>query len=457
MRNSVFCLDCGGPVDEAAGVLSQAGWAIHGCSDVVEANGTEGGGASIGLAVFGSRAPSETALQDIEQLLEARPTMPWLALIAPEMRESPQVLRLLCSYFRDCLSQPIDSQCLLHSVDRAYEMSRIRDKRAQVVTGVKFGQDNMLAESAVMQPVLRTLRKCARSSAPVLITGESGTGKELAAKSIHRHSAHSGGPFVAVNCGAIPENLIQAELFGHTRGAFTGADREKMGRIEAAHGGTLFLDEIGDLSMALQVNLLRFLQEGVIEKVGSNKSVHVNARVVAATHRDLEQQVKTGEFREDLYYRLNVLRVVLPPLRDRYEEIESLATAYLQRFAAENEARANGFSRQAMQLIKAYDWPGNIRELVNRIQRAVIMSDTPLLTPADMGLDRRSGDRSLKTLEQARFEADRRALVRALNVSGHNIAETARFLEVSRLTVYRLIERHGIEVAHPINGTCNKR
>ena len=261
-------------------------------------------------------------------------------------------------------------------------------------------------------------------------------------------SAQQKGSFVAVNCGAIPENLIQAELFGHTRGAFTGADREKVGRIEAAHGGTLFLDEIGDLSLPLQVNLLRFLQEGVIEKVGSTKPVRVDARVVAATHRDIERQIETGNFREDLYYRLNVLRVVLPPLRERYDEIESLATVYLEQFAQESDSRVVGFSRQAMRVIKSYDWPGNIRELVNRVRRAVIMADQPLLTPGDLGLDRRFSNRGNKTLKQARAEADRSALIRALNTSGHNIAEAARHLDVSRLTIYRLMERHGVKLSN---------
>ena len=449
MSKGVFYLDCGGSVGEAIRVLSHAGWGVQGRADArTEKIDVTLQPAAIGLAVFGGGVPDEATLQNLEHLFQKTPHMAWLAVVDPELRDSPEILGLLGDYFRDCLPHPVDSESLLHSVDRAQEMARIRKLRSPSSLPSLPKSGAMLAESAVMQPVVRTLGKCARSSAPVLITGESGTGKELAAKTIHLQSAQQKGSFVAVNCGAIPENLIQAELFGHTRGAFTGADREKVGRIEAAHGGTLFLDEIGDLSLPLQVNLLRFLQEGVIEKVGSTKPVRVDARVVAATHRDIERQIETGNFREDLYYRLNVLRVVLPPLRERYDEIESLATVYLEQFAQESDSRVVGFSRQAMRVIKSYDWPGNIRELVNRVRRAVIMADQPLLTPGDLGLDRRFSNRGNKTLKQARAEADRSALIRALNTSGHNIAEAARHLDVSRLTIYRLMERHGVKLSN---------
>ena len=230
----------------------------------------------------------------------------------------------------------------------------------------------MVGVSAPMQAVFRNLRKIAAVDAPVLITGETGTGKELAARAIHERSRRSSGPFVAVNCAALPATLIQSELFGYERGAFTGAQRRKIGSIESANGGILFLDEIGDLSLDLQVNLLRFLEESAIQRVGSPKEIPVDVRVIAATHDDMERATAEGRFREDLYYRLNVLRLEMPMLRARGEDIEVLARFFFEKFRQETSHKVIGFSPEALQSMADYDWPGNVRELINRVRRATV-------------------------------------------------------------------------------------
>src|SRR5690606_39169086 len=252
------------------------------------------------------------------------------------------------------------------------------------------GQFAMVGRSAAMRSLYQAIRRISASEAPVLITGETGTGKELAARALHEGSTRRNAPFVAVNCGALPETLIQAELFGHERGAFTDARERKLGRIEMAAGGTLFLDEIGDLPLSVQTVLLRFLQEGTIERLGGRSTTRVDVRVIAATHVDLERSIAEARFREDLYYRLNVLRLRVPPLREREGDVELLAQAMFERFAQRAGKRIRGFSRAAMDRMVAHPWPGNVRELVNRVQRGVVMCEGRLIAPADLGLERRA-------------------------------------------------------------------
>jgi transcriptional regulator with PAS, ATPase and Fis domain len=287
--------------------------------------------------------------------------------------------------------------------------------------------------------------------APVLITGESGTGKELAALALHERSSRKDKPFVAVNCGALPNGLIQSELFGHEKGAFTGASQRKIGRIEAAAGGTIFLDEIGDLPLELQVNLLRFLQEKTIERVGGTTSIPVDVRVLAATHVDLEAAVAEGKFREDLYYRLNVLKINTPPLRDRQGDIEVLAKYFFEIFSHEKRRNVKGFSPAALQLMNRYNWPGNVRELISRVRRAMVMCERRLITPKDLDLDKRESQRLVTTLEAARSNAELEAIRNALQKNNSNLTDSARELGVSRVTLYRLIQKNGL-ACKPENG-----
>ena len=251
----------------------------------------------------------------------------------------------------------------------------------------------------------------------------------------------------AVNCGALPPTLIESELFGHEKGAFTGASQRKTGFIEAADGGTIFLDEIGDLPMELQINLLRFLQEQTIERVGSHVSIKVNARVIAATHVDIESAVEQGRFREDLFYRLHVLNLRMPPLRERGDDIEILARFFFERFGREKRANVRGFSQKAMQAMREYDWPGNVREVINRVRRAMVMSEKRLITPQDLGLTAGQHSRGrVITLEQAREEAERHAIIACLTRARNNISCAARYLGVSRVTLYRLLNKHAIDI-----------
>ncbi len=305
----------------------------------------------------------------------------------------------------------------------------------------------MVGNSPAMQRVYTAIRRYAVTKAPVLITGESGTGKELVAQAIHERSAYRKGPFVAINCGALPPTLIASELFGHEKGAFTGAAQRRIGRLESASGGTIFLDEIGDLPLELQGHLLRFLQEHTIDRVGGTRPVPVDARVIVATNVDLAQAIGQGRFREDLFYRLNVLNLPLPALRERGEDIELLATFFQRKFAAEHDRVINGFSDEARRLMREHRWPGNVRELIGCVRRAVVMADTPWIMPQDLGLGqatparRANGLGDSQTAMRAINEGQLRA---ALAANRGNVSHTARSLNISRMTLYRYMRRFGL-------------
>jgi DNA-binding NtrC family response regulator len=306
----------------------------------------------------------------------------------------------------------------------------------------------MIGASPAMISLFKTIRRYAESNAPVLITGESGTGKELAARAIHERSAFKDGPFVAINCGALPVTLIGSELFGYEKGAFTGATARKIGRIEAAEGGTVFLDEIGDLPLETQVHLLRFLQEQTIERIGGHKSIRINARIIAATNVDLQEAVADSRFRQDLYYRLNVLCLSMPPLRDRGEDVMLLAKFFLQHFATEMGRGNAEFSLEAQQRVATYAWPGNVRELIACLRRAVVMAEGPLVELPDLGLptDKQDEHGRLSALSGARAAAEATRVQATLEQNRFNIKRSAAQLGVSRVTLYRLIQKHQIRI-----------
>ncbi len=307
---------------------------------------------------------------------------------------------------------------------------------------MRFGE--LIGACPAMQTVFRGVDKVASTDVSVLITGETGTGKELIAREIHRRSLRKDGPFVALNCGAIPENLLESELFGHRRGAFTGAIRDQEGRFVAAHKGTLFLDEIGEMPANLQVKLLRAIQERMVTPVGDTTARAVDIRIVAATHRELDTEIAAGRFREDLYYRLNVVAIPLPPLREREADIELLARYFLSRCVAEHGARVRGFSPDGLYAIKRHAWPGNIRELENRIRKAVVLCDGSLIGPRD--LDLHPGGRSrVLTLAEAKEQFQRRYINEILSQNNGNRTQTARELGVDPRTVFRHLEKdHGL-------------
>jgi two-component system, NtrC family, response regulator len=306
--------------------------------------------------------------------------------------------------------------------------------------------EEIIGASPPMQAFFATVKKVAATDVPVLILGESGTGKEMVASAIHNLGARSKGPFIAINCAAIPANLLESELFGHERGSFTGATTLRRGKFEYANGGTLFLDEIGDLAPELQVKILRFLQERVIERVGGREPIRVDTRVIAATHHDLEAAVREDRFRDDLYFRLAVLKIALPPLRERGEDVIEIAEHIAAAAAKELRMPPKRFTKQAIEAMKQHSWPGNVRELQNRVKRAMVLADGPSITPAEMELElhRGTGSSQGTKLKEAKQELERELIVRTLRESGGNISQAARALGISRPTLYELMSRYGL-------------
>ncbi len=302
----------------------------------------------------------------------------------------------------------------------------------------------MVGASDAIRRVFALIRRVAATDVPVLLTGESGTGKELSALAIHERSGRAEAPFVPINCGAIPEQLLESELFGHERGAFTGATSTRRGRFEAADGGTLFLDEIGELAPSLQVKLLRFLEDHVVERVGGSKRMRLDVRVIAASNCDLAAAVERGEFREDLYYRLAVFTILLPPLRERGEDPVLMAKFFLDRYANQAGKPIKGFAHDAIEALRNAPWPGNVRELVNRVRRAVVLSDGPLVGLADLDFEPADAIEPLLTLREARQRAERECLRRALLRTRGNKSDAARTLGIGRTQLYELMRRHAL-------------
>lgn len=344
----------------------------------------------------------------------------------------------------DFFCKPVDVNALKVVLARAIHVYQLERENRERMAGTQAdGFEGMLGRCARMQGVFEDIRRVAGTDAPVLISGESGTGKELAARAIHRLSSRRDSPFVAINCSAIPENLLESELFGHEKGAFTGAHIQREGRLETAQGGTLFLDEIGELPAALQVKLLRFLQEHIIERVGGRRSITVDARIICATNADLRHEMAEGRFREDLYYRIGVVMIAMPPLREREEDIKLLAGAFLQNLAAEHKKPLT-FSKKALEAIEAYPWHGNVRELENKLKRAVIMATGKQITEQDLSLASPYAEYEAMGLNKAREAMERDLVERALQRNRGNLTRCADELQIARSSLYELIEKLGI-------------
>jgi two-component system NtrC family response regulator len=359
--------------------------------------------------------------------------------------EKENALRAVEKGAYDFFYKPIELDELKVVLRRAFHLSQLeREQRAlqQRLSGDTF--EGMLGICGKMQEVFTVIRKVATTDAPVLIMGESGTGKELVARAMHRLSVRQANPFIVINCGAIPENLLESELFGHEKGAFTGAHIQRKGRFEMAEGGTLLLDEIGELPLSLQVKLLRFLQERMVERVGGREQIEVDTRVIAATNRDLKEAMKNGSFREDLYFRLGVILMSLPPLRERGGDVILLAKAFLERYGDENRKKIKGFTDQALDAIEQYAWPGNVRELENRIKRAVIMAEGAKITPADLEMEAPRPRYEGVGLKEARDSLEKELLLKALARHSNNMTKIATELGVSRPTLYDLMEKFGM-------------
>ena len=366
----------------------------------------------------------------------------WIAVLNQEVLRLQNVGDFVCEWFFDFHTLPFDVSRVQVTLGRAFGMARLR---GQGTVHVDQPEHELLGDSKPIRELRKLLSKLAPTESPVLIRGESGTGKELVARTLHRQSQRHSKPFVAINCGAIPEHLIQSELFGHEKGAFTGAHQRKVGRIEAANGGTLFLDEIGDLPLELQANLLRFLQEKHIERVGGSQPIPVDVRVLAATHVDLEAAIEKKLFREDLYYRLNVLQVATAPLRERNGDLSMLANHFSHFYSHETGRRPRSFSEDALIAMGKHDWPGNVRELANRVRRGLVLAEGRQIEARDLGLiSQHVIAAPMGTLENYKHRAERQALCDVLNRHSDNLSIAAKVLGISRPTFYRLLHKHQI-------------
>ncbi len=440
-------------VDDDEDIRSQLRWALSADFDVTESEDRPSA-----MKAFAEKKP-EVVLVDLGLPPHPGTAQEGLALIGDLISsdsatrvvvisgqgEKENALRAVGEGAYDFFCKPVNVEELKTIIGRAFHVGRLeREYQAMQRQFETEGFEGMLGKSPAVKQVFTTVRKLDSADAPILVLGESGTGKEVVALTIHRRSKRAKGPFVAINCGAIPETLIEAELFGHERGAFTGAHTQRPGKIETAEGGTLFLDEIGELPLALQVKLLRFLQEQQIERIGGRKQIRVDTRVIAATNVDLEKAMGEGKFREDLFYRLAVVVIKLPPLRERETDVVVLAEAFLKRYASDQGKGRLRFSKEALLALQEYSWPGNVRELENRVKRAVIMADDLRVTPENLSLTSGSPGVGLN-LREARDQLEREMLTKALRKHRGKISPAAADLGISRPTFYEMMEKLGIQ------------
>ncbi|MGB8711627.1 MAG: sigma-54 dependent transcriptional regulator [Onishia taeanensis] len=455
----IFPQECSPHIQEKLHILKEKGWIGISSAELAIKSLSDKSDIPIGLIpIFSS---DEGVLSAIEESINAYPDVEWVGWLKSDSSSLEGNAALETFILRNLFvfhEQHDSTDDIIVSLVRCKTMSTLRKSNSERSPreGMKHGSMlQMLGNTASMQGLFCNIKKVAAVDAPVFINGESGTGKELTARSIHEISLRRNGPFNAVNCGALPTHLIQSELFGHEKGAFTGAVKRKIGRIEATQGGTLFLDEIGDLPLEMQVNLLRFLEDHKIQRIGDTAEISVDVRVLAATHVDLNKAIEEGKFREDLYHRLNVLHISVPPLRERSQDIGLISDHFFDKFSGEASTRARGFSQDSRAVMQQYQWPGNVRELINRVRRATVMCEHRLISPEDLGLERRSHDwREPLTLEKAREMAEHEVINAALVRNKYKVQKAAKELGVSRVTLYRLMEkhhlsRHASEGSHP--------
>lgn len=390
---------------------------------------------------------STEGLATLQQILALAPDTRVIVLTGNQERGNAVKAISLGAY--DFHQKPCDPEVLGLVIQRAFFLSALQqENRRMQQSQVDSPMMGVISRDAGMLKVCRNIEKVAPTSASVMILGESGTGKEVLARALHVLSPRANHRFVAINCAAIPENLLESELFGYEKGAFTGAAKQTKGKVELAHGGTFFLDEVGDLPMALQSKLLRFLQERVIERIGGHEEIAVDVRIVCATHQKLRDLTASGRFREDLYYRLSEIVVTIPPLRDRVGDAALLAHHFKNKFSAAESRSALMFSSEAIAAIEAYTWPGNVREMENCIKRAVIMTDGQTIGADDLGLFGPAAEEEPLNLRQVRDEAEYKAIIKALARVEGNIAKASELLGISRPTMYDLMNRHGIKATN---------
>jgi two-component system NtrC family response regulator len=438
-------------VEDDQGLRKQLQWALSDYTLLFAANRTEA------LTVFRREEPQLVLLDlglppDVDNATEGLATLRSILALRPLTKviissgneDRRNAVEAIDRGAYDFYAKPADQDVLKIIIERAWNSYQLEWELGQIKNSGMGTEDKggMIAASAEMTKVCVLAEKVAGSDVGVVITGESGTGKDVLARAIHRWSPRRTHPFIAINCAAIPENLLESELFGHEKGAFTGAIAQVIGKCEQANKGTLFLDEIGDMPAPLQAKLLRFLQEKCIERVGGRKSIQVDVRVLAATNKDLRTMMREGTFREDLFFRLNEVSISLPPLRERSGDAALIATSLLSQSPLAREKGIKGFTGEALHCIAAYPWPGNVRELENRIKRAVVMANHGYIGPEDLDLEPVGAETeaAVPTLREVREDAERRALSRTLSLTGNNILEASRLLGVSRPTLYALMK-----------------
>jgi two-component system, NtrC family, response regulator len=439
-------------VDDDPGLLRQLRWAfsdhkVYLASTRREATDLVGKDpAPVAIVDLGLPPDPDGASEGLAILANILAIVPATKVIIATGNETREhALRAIALGAYDFYQKPIDIDVLKFIVGRAEQIFDLEAENRRLREAAAASPiDGIIGSSPEMLRVLRNIEKMAPTNVAVLLRGESGTGKELLARAVHKLSARAHEPFVPINCAAIPETLLESELFGHEKGAFTGAQKQTIGKIESANHGTLFLDEIGDVPPPMQVKLLRFLQDQVVERIGGRNSVQVDVRIVCATNQDLEQMMADGHFREDLYYRINEVTVQVPPLRERASDAVVLASFFLTRFAAEYGRPARSFHPSALAALKDHPWPGNVRELENRLKRAIVMTDGPLLSAADLGFETMEDEPQSLTIRDARARADREALQLAFAQAGSNLSKAAKLLGISRPTLYDLMQQHRI-------------
>jgi len=439
-------------VEDDPGLLSQLRWCFEGY-DVFTAEDRESAIAEL------RRHEPTVVLQDLglppkpEGVEEGLATLRDTLKLAPHTKvivvtgngDQENALTAIAQGAYDFYEKPVDTDTLKLLVDRAFNISELETENRRLQNRVSESPlDGIIAASEAMLAVCRMIEKIAPTDVTTLLLGESGTGKELVARALHRLSPRAEQKFVAINCAAIPENLLESELFGHEKGAFTGAVKQTPGKIEVADGGTLFLDEIADMPLALQAKMLRFLQERVIERVGGRQEISVDVRVVCATNQNPESLIKENLFREDLYYRVSEITINIPPFREREEGRLILARTLLQKYSKQLHRPLNGFSDDAVTAIESYSWPGNVRELENKIKGAVIMADGKLVTAADLGVSAGDGQSETLNLREVRQCAESKAIRVALTRSYGNISKAAELLGITRPTLYDLMNKYGL-------------
>ncbi len=427
------------------------------------------------LAEDGPRALDILSEQDIDIVLTdlRMPGMDGITLIHRILARTPQPVCILLTAYgsietaveaikcgaTDYLTKPVNLDELDLRLQSALRTRRMEQENRQLheQLDTRFGMENIVGTSPAIQEVLETVRQVAPSRANVLIQGDTGTGKELVAQAIHRLSPRAKGPLITVHCAALPPTLLESELFGHEKGAFTGATERRPGRFELADGGSLFLDEIGEIDSAIQVKILRVLEERAFERVGGNKTLHVDVRLMAATNKNLKELVDAGKFRQDLYYRLNVVSITIPPLRERLEDVPLLVQKFLEEFSKENDKQVEGLTSDCMAALTAYDWPGNIRELRNVIERMVVLSRQSRLTvrdlPPHMRKEASDTNTAVMTPDMTLGDAERAMIIKALDMHGGNRTQAAKQLGISRRTLHRKLNEYGLRKEDPDTST----